>query len=435
MHSSFLDDFTPGALEDVTVLLVDDDTFIRAQVSAILERVVGEVFTAEDGETALAVLASETPDILITDIVMPGMDGLDLADHVRRIDPDIPIFVATGVDEPELLIKAVERDIDQLLLKPLLPDALVAAIRKTVRRVDMRRRLVEAESALRLIMDTYPNHVVLVDQGRIAYLNEGLRTHLGLESFEAFRDSGASLGDFFAEFDGEEYPGGEGWIDSLVGDQLDRERMVRIPNPRDPGRRAGTFVIGHKEFPTPGKFLITLTDVSELEDRSRHLHDQASTDPLTGLLNRRSFTDLLEQASLGGRPFSVIMFDIDHFKRINDDFGHDAGDAVLQEMAKLVQSNVRNSDVVSRWGGEEFMVLSPDSDVRRANRVAERLRRKIEGGDFPGVNRVVTSSFGVAQHVGGQSLEALLKRVDDALYRAKDGGRNRVVVDWGPTAR
>ncbi len=419
---------SPAAMQDVSVLLVDDDAFARSHVTLMLERVVGVVHVAETGEEGLRLFRETSPDILIIDILMPGMDGLELSRRIRETDPDVPIFIATGVDEPELVVRALEQDVDQLLLKPILPEPLLGAIRKTVRRIAMRRRLMEAETSLRLLMDSYPNFVLLVDEGRVSYVNEGMLSHLGLDSFEAFRCQETAVGDLFSELDGKPYDGGEDWIRTIVDDPLDREHMVRMPNPRDPARRPGTYVVRFKEFPTPGKYLFTLTDVSELDDRSRHLEDQAATDPLTGAANRRSFMDLMERVAAGARPYCLVMFDLDHFKRVNDDYGHDVGDSVLKELAALVRNNIRNSDVLARWGGEEFMVVTPDSDLRRASRVAERLRRKIEGYDFKGVRRVVTSSIGVAAHQPGEALEDLVQRVDAALYKAKNAGRNRVVV-------
>lgn len=428
MYPAMVNGFAPGAMDDITVLLVDDDAFMRQQVSHMLNRVVGTVLVAQDGTEGLRVFEGNSPDILIVDILMPGMDGLEFARRVREQDSDVPIFIATGVDEPDLLVKALEQDVDQLLLKPVLPEPLLAAIRKSVRRISMRRRLIEAENSLRMIMDSYPNFVILVDSGEQAYINSNMLEHLGYESFEAFSRSGVVVGDLFTDLDGKPYSGGQGWVETIVGDPLDREHIVRMPNPRDPGRRPGTYVLGFKEFPTPGKFLFTLTDISELDNRTRTLEDQASTDPLTGAANRRSFMDLIVEVASGVRPFCLVMFDIDHFKNINDDFGHDVGDKVLKELAHLVQNNIRSSDILARWGGEEFMVITPNSDLRRANRVAERLRRKIEGSDFTGVNRVITSSFGVAPRTPGQSVEDLVKSVDEALYRAKNSGRNRVVV-------
>lgn len=161
------------------------------------------------------------------------------------------------------------------------------------------------------------------------------------------------------------------------------------------------------------------------------LEHQASHDVLTGLNNRRKFEELLhqelERTSRYQRPFAVIMFDIDHFKRINDRHGHDIGDAVLSELAAIIREQVRDSDVPARWGGEEFIVLLPETGTEGARQAAEGLRRRIAGTLFTGAGRV-TISLGVTQYQPGDSLDSLVKRADEALYRAKEEGRNRVVV-------
>ncbi|MFP4181987.1 MAG: diguanylate cyclase [Thiohalospira sp.] len=157
----------------------------------------------------------------------------------------------------------------------------------------------------------------------------------------------------------------------------------------------------------------------------------ATHDPLTGLYNRARLHEWLEQAreeyDRYGTPFSVIMFDIDHFKAINDRYGHPAGDEVLRELARRVDEALREADVVARWGGEEFLVLAPHTDAQGAADLAERLRRQVAERPFEQVGPV-TISLGVATAENGETVEQLEGRVDDALYAAKAAGRNRVVV-------
>ncbi len=157
----------------------------------------------------------------------------------------------------------------------------------------------------------------------------------------------------------------------------------------------------------------------------------ASTDSLTGAYNRFKFTELftveLQRALRYGGGFVLIMLDIDHFKRINDGFGHSAGDLVLKELTQLVRDLTRSTDVMTRWGGEEFMILAPDGCAAGAA-LAEKLRGAIEGHRFPGVPKV-TASFGVSEYMSGDTLESLCARVDKALYRAKNEGRNRVCIE------
>jgi diguanylate cyclase (GGDEF)-like protein len=159
----------------------------------------------------------------------------------------------------------------------------------------------------------------------------------------------------------------------------------------------------------------------------------ATTDTLTGLFNRRKMTELLEsQKVLFERTdlrFSIVLADIDHFKRVNDSFGHDCGDYVLREVAKLMRERLRQSDVLARWGGEEFLIMLPDSDAHAAKLVAEVLRHSIEQKimQCSGEDVSVTMSMGVAEHQANNTLNASLKAADEALYQAKEGGRNRVM--------
>lgn len=173
-------------------------------------------------------------------------------------------------------------------------------------------------------------------------------------------------------------------------------------------------------------FIADITSLKQVEDELRTL---TITDPLTGIHNRRYFLDQLhielERRNRTGRPFSLIMLDIDHFKRINDGFGHDAGDQVLRELCRRIAARLRRLDCFCRLGGEEFIVICPETDAAQAGQLAEALRQLLESAPFPAVGRV-TASFGVTSAHPGDSHESLLQRVDQALYAAKGSGRNRV---------
>ena len=169
-----------------------------------------------------------------------------------------------------------------------------------------------------------------------------------------------------------------------------------------------------------------------LEDAHKQLLKLSRKDQLTGLFNRTAISEIikaeLERSRRYRQPLAVVMVDIDRFKRVNDGYGHDAGDKVLAKIASILMYNLRQPDVVGRWGGEEFLVIAPGSDHIAAAQLAERLRRFIEevpGGDFP---EPITASFGVAQLQDNQGHDQLLFAADMALYEAKNSGRNRVVV-------
>jgi diguanylate cyclase (GGDEF)-like protein len=167
-----------------------------------------------------------------------------------------------------------------------------------------------------------------------------------------------------------------------------------------------------------------------LQASEARLRELSFTDPLTGLANRRRLEEFLtgesHRAQRYSEPFSIIMADIDHFKRVNDRFGHDVGDEVLQHFAKLLRASMREPDLVARIGGEEFVVAMPATDLEAAIASAERLRAATAVMRPPSLPDGLTASFGVAQFQPADTFQALLKHADDALYAAKNGGRNRV---------
>ncbi len=172
-----------------------------------------------------------------------------------------------------------------------------------------------------------------------------------------------------------------------------------------------------------------LRDISARKLVEAQLIKLATTDALTGICNRRRFNEVIgaeiSRASRYHKELGLLIFDIDHFKHINDQFGHQAGDQVLIQLSSLVAKSLRDTDVFARWGGEEFTVLVPSCGDACALRLAEKLRAIIENAEFPDVGKV-TCSFGMTTYHDQDNEEAILKRADDALYRAKAAGRNRV---------
>lgn len=183
-------------------------------------------------------------------------------------------------------------------------------------------------------------------------------------------------------------------------------------------------------------YLLIFTFIRRLDAKHQIILDQnvelarlSVTDSLTGLLNRLGFLELLEtrmqEARRYGTPLALAMVDIDHFKIINDQYGHAVGDVVLTSFSELLRSNVRGADVVCRWGGEEFLILLPQQDQAGGVASAEKLRLALEQASFAPIERL-TASFGVAAYLPGEAMQDWIVRVDRALYAAKDAGRNRV---------
>jgi len=167
-----------------------------------------------------------------------------------------------------------------------------------------------------------------------------------------------------------------------------------------------------------------------LEMRNRKLEKMTQTDFLTKTLNRKTFRKMLgsevQRARRYGHPLSLIFFDIDNFKKINDTYGHKVGDKVLKEVSALVGDGVRENDALCRWGGEEFLLLLPETGRPTALEVAEKLRKAVEAHPIPEAGGGVTCSFGVAQLEGEEHPEQFVNRADMSMYQAKQSGKNKV---------
>ncbi|WP_025270371.1 diguanylate cyclase [Hippea sp. KM1] len=168
-----------------------------------------------------------------------------------------------------------------------------------------------------------------------------------------------------------------------------------------------------------------------------YFKEMSEKDYLTRIYNRKKFEEILEKticrADRYVKPMSLVMFDIDDFKRINDEFGHKAGDELLKEIADLVSENIRQCDYFVRWGGDEFIIILPETDINGAYRVGEKLRKMVENHRFS-IGKGVTISVGVIEHQAGESCEDVFKRLDEVLYRSKNMGKNKTIIENEPLA-
>ena len=447
------------------ILVVDD---IDANVKLLEAKLTAEyydVISASDGPTALAMAVSEKPDIVLLDVMMPGMDGFEVCRRLKE-DPltrHIPVVLITALDGRADRINGLEAGADEFLNKPIDDVMLFSRVRsltrlKTVidelreREASGRRIGVIAGAASRLagsggriiicddndrqaqriaselavehrpVIESDPDKALLTARGPVDLLIintnargfDGLRLAAQMRSDEATRHLPILA----------------------VIDPDERARMVKaleigvndvLPRPIDPqelAARARTQ-IKRKRY----------TDF--LRNNLDQSLELAVTDQLTGLHNRRymngQLSALVARAIKGGEPTAALLIDIDHFKKINDNFGHDVGDEVLREFAVRLATNVRAIDLPCRYGGEEFVVVMPDTALADAERIAERIRRHVAGSPFraDGGKEIltVTISIGVAATLGeGDTPEALIKRADSGVYDAKAAGRNKVIA-------
>lgn len=446
------------------ILVVDD---IEANVRLLEAKLAAEYYevsTAMDGPTALAMAARDLPDIILLDVMMPGMDGFTVCRKLKD-DPatrHIPVVLITALDGRGDRIQGLESGASDFLTKPIDDVMLFARVRSLTRfklvidelrqrEASGRRMGVIAGAATRL--DGLGGRVLIVDdnerQAQRVAAELGVEHRPVVESDpEKAKISASGPVDLVIvnaaarNFDGLRFTA------SLRSEERTRHLPVlAMVDPDDRGRMVKALEIGVNDI------LSRPIDPQELSARVKtqiqrkrytdylrnnldHSLELAVTDQLTGLHNRRYMSgqldSLVKRATLGGDPVSALLIDIDFFKKINDTFGHDIGDEVLREFALRLASNVRAIDLPCRYGGEEFVVIMPDTALADALRIAERIRMHVSGSPFRVAHGKeilnVTISIGVSATAGeGDTPEALLKRADEGVYQAKASGRNAVV--------
>lgn len=304
-------------------------------------------------------------------------------------------------------------------------------------KVTLEKQLATGKSKFLTITSILGDGVITTDrQGIITFINQSGSFILGYENDELENSlfhksvSGYSI-------DGEEIPENRQFIFSVI----DNKRVYKSDETAFK-RKDGAFIPVYTSCAPiieENVCIGTVTAFYDITEQKNYQHSlelinglleqQATTDNLTGVFNRQYFNSRLEaeleRAKRYDSPVSLIIFDIDHFKRVNDDFGHLEGDNVLKDLSKLVKKKIRPTDLLARWGGEEFVVLVPEHNLATAFIFADRIRIIVENNDFT-IPRKVTCSFGVAEFEKSESLSDFLNRADHALYKAKEAGRNRV---------
>jgi two-component system cell cycle response regulator len=449
------------------VLIVDDIPTNVRLLEARLSAEYYDVLTAASGPEALEICANDDVDIVLLDVMMPGMDGFEVCSRLKadQRTSHIPVLMVTALDQPSDRVHGLDVGADDFLTKPVDDVQLMARVKSLVRLKaltdELRARAmtgqeIAIEEAMRAMeaVESQGGSILVVDcdprqAERIKGYLAGNRVDvLSNPADAALAVSGGeyelvlvsmALGDFDPLRVCSQMRTGELTRTLpiiLIAEEDDRPRVVR------------GLDLGVNDFimrPVERNELLARVRTQirrqryavELRQSVTNTLALAVTDELTGLYNRRYFERhlslMLEKAQQQDRDMAVMLIDMDYFKAVNDTHGHDTGDAVLREFADRLRRNIRGVDLACRFGGEEFVVLMPDTDWRQAQGVAERVRQAVAEKGFATGNRrplQLTISVGLALNESDTDTpEIMLKRADIALYRAKREGRNRVVFD------
>jgi two-component system, cell cycle response regulator len=450
------------------VLVVDDILANVRLLEARLSAEYFEVLTALSGREALDVLSRERVDVVLLDVMMPGMDGYEVCRHIKSNSKTqhLPVVMVTALDQPSDRVQGLEAGADDFLSKPVDDVALVTRVKNLARLKLLNDEMLMRASTTQS-MGVNANSLISWAEagqgGRLMIVDDVVRSSQRtvnaldkLHTCDVVSDPAETL----SRLENTDY---DCLIVSLAMSQSDGLRLcsqirsvqrtrhlpiIIITEPGDDARLLRGLDMGVNDYVMrPLDENEILARVRTQVARKRHTDvlrssieqsvEAAITDSLTGLHNRRYMEShlktLVQKARESSRPISLLVADIDFFKRVNDTYGHDAGDNVLREFAARFRRNTRGIDLACRLGGEEFVIIMPDTELARAFQVGERLRACVAAEPFQIDSQTrlrVTASVGLATMERREdTFETLFKRADQALYAAKREGRNRVIAD------
>jgi len=449
------------------VLVVDD---VPANVKLLEAKLTNEyydVITAKDGFEAIEQTKAKKPDLILLDVMMPGIDGFETCRRIKQ-DPDvshIPIVMVTALSEPSDRVTGLEAGADDFITKPINDTALFARVRSLVRikvLIDELRlrdksgsQLGMSASDFSLNLDVSGSNLMLVDDDVVQVRRMTEKLTANGYKLSQFSDHKLALNHArddnpldlilistqLADMDGLRLASQFKAIEQarhlpiiMLVDEDEQHLMLK-------GLELGVndyllMPVDFNEMFARIKTQIRRKKYQEaLKSNYQESVSMAVTDGLTKLYNRHyldtHLKNLVRQAAEQNRALSVVIMDMDHFKKVNDTYGHASGDEVLKSLAAVIIQTIRSADLAARYGGEEFVVLMPETDAARAYEAAERLRKGVENASFviphPDSPIKKTISIGYATMQPNDTPESLLKRADLALYEAKNTGRNKVL--------
>jgi len=396
-------------LKQLVLLYVEDESSIREPFLTLVERYFKKVYIATNGEEGVSIFKEhkEEIDIIISDIKMPEKDGLSMAEEIKNIDINIPIIFSTAFGDSEYMQRAIDIGADGYIVKPIDRNKLFHKLNFIANALVSQKESEQYMHLIEILFNYQKNGLILFDENcNIKLANQAFFNMFGDKNIK-------NLDDLLHECKDEN-------DNLLTRDMLTSKKDIICKKDK--------LYFNLKLDVVENYFLLNISDVTSYYIQTEKIKDIAMKDELTGLYNRKKLDFMLNEYL--NKNICIIMFDVDNFKQVNDTYGHLKGDEVLKTLAKVVKENVRASDLVVRWGGEEFIVVLQLDNESLSKALAEKLRVKIEKQEISDIGHI-TCSFGVScgKITKEEDLNEILEKADKNLYKAKRNGKNRVEID------
>ena len=413
-----------------TILVVDDQSInIDFIVTNFKDKY--SIKVASNGKMALKVLDKFEIDLVLLDIQMPIMDGYETIKEIKKQDrfKDLPVVFLTAKTDNDSLIKGFELGARDYIRKPFNTKELNVRVNNHLETYKLIKRLELSYKNLEKLLDSQANIVILTNGKELKFANRKFFEFLNFENLEKFKEKHKCICEFFIEdenfFHLKKIEEGANWLDE-INLLEDSQRVVLIKN--ETKELAFSVSINQYDIDT---MIVNFTDISETFNQKMILEKKILHDKLTNAYNREFFDQnykkFISEYSSSNSKLAIAMLDIDHFKLVNDNYGHDIGDQVLIQFVDTLNKNSRKNDILVRWGGEEFIMILKIDEVSNLQKILESLRKSIESCVFNTVGHK-TCSIGGTIYLENEDILKTIKRADEAVYKAKELGRNKVVI-------
>ncbi len=416
-------------MNKANILVVDDEQINIEIISELLSSEY-HIKVAFDGKKALEIVDKLPIDLILLDINMPNMNGYEVAEQLKsnKNTSHIPFIFITAKQDQASVVKGFRFGAVDYILKPFNKEELFARVSNHIKTHNLQKSLVEQKEFTQTILDMQPNMIIVTDGLHTDFANQSLLDFFGCKDIDEFIQRYKSIADTFMYndlyFHLNKGDISKNWIERVL-ELKPEERIVATVSKSFTVKALSLSIKKYKD----DRYIINLHDISETMLRQLEYKQKATLDNLTGAFNREYFetviTNVIEETISQKKELGIIILDIDHFKNINDTYGHNIGDEVLVFLSQLVQKNLREEDILIRWGGEEFIMVVKISTKEDFISIAEGLREKIETTPILQVSNI-TASFGMTFYKRAEEIKETIQRADEALYTSKQSGRNKV---------
>jgi len=417
----------------LNILCIDDIEMNIFTIKSVLQTVKDvkyNIFTALSAYDGLEILMKNKIDLILLDVMMPEVDGFMTAKMIKsnRKTKEIPIIFVTAKKDDATIEKCYQVGGRDYITKPFNSTELLNRVSLHLRLKDRERRLENEKAYVQNVLDLQDSMILVTNGAEIQKVNKSMLDFYNVSSLFELQKKLTCICRTFEKDNGffhiDLVDDKSIWIDKILEMiEAKKDVIVKIKNKFD---EYCIFTIKAANF--YDYYILSLTDITSISNQSREFEHSANYDSLTQIYNRKAFERLLNEKidkyRYKSKEFIFVMLDIDHFKNVNDTYGHQVGDEVLKQLVDVVKLHIRDDDIFARVGGEEF-VLILDVDITMGFKVVQHLKEFIANEKFKTVKKV-TCSFGITQYKQQDQISDMMKRADEALYEAKDNGRNRV---------